>query len=213
MYNSWIVMLGVIVISATVVSGIDPYDRPTWLLEVFPVLIAVPLLFATRRRFPLTLMLYVLIASHALILIAGGAYTYARVPLGLWLQDWLGLARNPYDKIGHFAQGLVPTIAAREILLRGKYLTSKPMAGFLSLSVAMMVSACYELTEWGVALAFGHGAFEFLGTQGDAWDTQSDMGYALLGAAFALLSLSRFHDRQMAALDNAIAAAADKSMP
>ena len=143
---------------------------------------------------------YVLIFVHALILILGGSYTYARVPLGFWFQDIFSLSRNPYDKIGHFAQGFVPFIVAREILLRGGYLSSRRMAGFLSICVVMTVSSFYELIEWWTALLLGQGAYEFLGTQGDIWDTQSDMFYALIGATTALLVLSRLHDRQMAGL-------------
>ncbi len=177
-------------------SGIHPYDRITWLMEVAPVLIALPVMAATYRRFPLTTLLYVLIFIHALILIAGGTYTYAHVPLGFWIQDLLSLNRNPYDKIGHFMQGFVPFLVTREILLR-TYLTSRRMAAFLSLCVAMAISAWYELIEWWAALAMGQGADEFLGTQGDQWDTQSDMFFAFIGATTALLLLSRLHDRLM----------------
>lgn len=184
------------------VSAIDPFDRPTWFLEVSPVLIALPIMVITYRRFPLTTLLYVLIFAHALILILGGSYTYARVPLGFWIQDAFSLSRNPYDKIGHFVQGFVPFIVAREILLRGGYLSSRRMTAFLSICVVMTVSSFYELVEWWTALLLGQGAYEFLGTQGDIWDTQSDMFYALIGAAAAMVALSRLHDRQMAALNN-----------
>lgn len=197
----WLAATGLVVMSALVVSGIAPYDRPTWLLEVAPVLIAAPILVATRQRFPLTGLLYLLIALHALVLIYGGAYTYARVPLGFWLQDAFELARNPYDKIGHFMQGFVPALLAREILLRGGFVNGRRMAAFLSACVAMAISALYELVEWWAALALGGGAYEFLGTQGDIWDSQSDMFLALLGAASAILALARLHDRQMVALD------------
>lgn len=185
---------------ALVASGIAPYDRGTWLLEVAPVLIVAPVIAATWRRFPLTTLLCVLVALHALVLILGGAYTYARVPLGFTLQDWLGLARNPYDRIGHFMQGFVPAMAAREILVRGGYVNGRRMAAFLSLCVALAVSALYELIEWAAALALGAGATEFLGTQGDVWDTQADMFFALVGAAVALATLSRVHDRHIASL-------------
>jgi putative membrane protein len=157
-------------------------------------------MIATRRNYPLTLLLTVLIAIHALVLIGGGAYTYARVPLGFWLQDMLGTLRNPYDKIGHFMQGFVPAMVAREILLRGDFVRGRRMVGFLCVCVAMAISACYELIEWGAAVALGQGADEFLGTQGDVWDTQSDMFMALIGASAALLLLARWHDRQLAAL-------------
>ena len=190
-------MLATGVVVALVVSGLAPYDRATWLMEVAPVLIALPLLAATRQRFPLTHLLLALIALHALILIIGGAYTYARVPLGFHLQEWLHLERNPYDRIGHFMQGFVPTLVAREILLRGAYVRPGKMLGFLCICVAMAISASYELIEWGAALALGQGADEFLGTQGDPWDTQSDMLMALIGATCAVVFFSRWHDRQL----------------
>ena len=168
-------------------------------MEVAPVLIAAPILAATYRHFPLTTLLYCLIAIHALVLILGGAYTYARVPLGFWLQDWFGFERNPYDRIGHFMQGFVPAILAREILLRTHSVRTKKMAALLSVCVALAFSAFYELLEWWAALALGQGAHEFLGTQGDPWDTQADMFLALIGAASALVLLSRIHDRQVQA--------------
>ena len=186
-------------VAALVWSGIAPYDRTTWWLEVMPVLIALPVLYLTRRRYPLTPLLYVLLFLHGLVLIVGGAYTYARVPLGFELAEWLDLARNPYDKIGHFMQGLVPAMVAREVLLQRGYLRSPRMAAFLSVCVAMAISAVYELIEWGAAVALGQGATEFLGTQGDPWDTQSDMLYALIGATLAVTLLRRWHDRQMGA--------------
>lgn len=191
-------VLGLVFVVALVWSGIAPYERGTWLLEVFPALIAAPVLFFTRKRFPLTTLLYVLITLHALVLIGGGAYTYARTPLGFWMQDVMHLTRNPYDKIGHFMQGLVPAMVAREMLLRRGYLTSRNMAAFLSGCVAMAISAFYELTEWWTALALGGGAVDFLGTQGDPWDTQSDMFFALIGAMVGVLLLRRWHDRQIA---------------
>lgn len=193
-----LIVSGLLLVLVLALSAIRPYDRPTWLLEVVPVLIALPVMAMTYRRFPLTTLLYGLIFVHALILILGGTFTYARVPLGFWIQDMLSLERNPYDKIGHFAQGFVPFILAREILLRGGYLSSRRMAAFLSICVVMAVSSCYELIEWWSALALGQGAYEFLGTQGDIWDTQSDMFFALIGAIVAMLSLSRLHDRQIA---------------
>lgn len=182
---------------ALVVSGLQPYDRTTWLMEVAPVLVALPILVATRNRYPLTTLLYVLIFLHALVLILGGAYTYARVPLGFWVQDWFGLSRNPYDKLGHFMQGFVPAMIAREILLRGRFVRGPRMTGFLCICVALAISACYELIEWWAALALGQGAEEFLGTQGDAWDTQSDMFLALIGATVAITTLARAHDEQL----------------
>lgn len=184
-------------VAALAVSGWQPYDRLTWLMEVAPVLIVVPLLILTRASYPLTALLYVLIFIHALILILGGAYTYARVPLGFWMQELMDLSRNPYDKIGHFAQGFVPAIAAREVLLRGAFVRGRRMLAFLVLCVVLAISASYELIEWAAALALGQGADEFLGTQGDPWDTQSDMFLALIGGSVALLLLSRLHDRQL----------------
>jgi putative membrane protein len=186
-----------VVLAALVWSGIAPYDRATWWMEVAPVLVAAPILFATGRRFPLTGLLYALIVLHCLVLILGGAYTYARVPLGFWLQDLLGTERNPYDKIGHFMQGLVPALLAREVLLRTGQVAGRRMAGFLAICVALAVSAVYELLEWAAALVMGQGADEFLGTQGDEWDTQSDIFWALLGASAAILLLGRWHDRQI----------------
>ena len=182
-------------------SGLRPYERSTWLMEVAPILIAGPVLVATYRRFPLTTLLYALLFCHALILMVGGIFTYARVPLGFWVQDLFHLGRNPYDKLGHFAQGLVPALLAREIVLRTGAVSGKRMAGLVGICVAMTVSACYELVEWGAALALGQGADAFLGTQGDPWDTQSDMLYALIGAAVAMLALARLHDRAMARLE------------
>lgn len=188
-----------VVLTALAVSSISPTDRPTWWLEVFPVLIAAPLLVATFRTFPLTPLAYWLVACHALILILGGAYTYAQVPLGFALQDWLGLARNPYDRIGHFVQGFVPAILAREILVRQLALRGKWL-GFVVLCVCLAISAFYELLEFASALILGQGAEQFLGTQGDQWDTQWDMTTALIGACTALALLGRWHDRQLAAL-------------
>jgi putative membrane protein len=196
--HSMLGLLGIGVLAALVVSGIAPYDRLTWLMEVAPVLIAAPILLATYRRAPLTTILYVLIAAHALVLILGGAHTYARVPLGSWVQEAFGLARNPYDKLGHFMQGFVPALVAREILVGQGYVAGRRMAAFLSICVALAISAFYELVEWWAALAMGQGADEFLGTQGDPWDTQSDMFFALIGAVVALLALSRVQDRQLA---------------
>ncbi len=182
------------------VSGLRPFDRPTWLLEVAPVLIVLPLLVATYRRFPLSTLAYTLIFAHAVVLMIGGAYTYARVPIGHDVAQLFGLARNPYDKLGHFMQGFVPAIVAREILLRGDFVRGRRMLAFIVLSIVLAVSACYELVEWASALALGQGADEFLGTQGDPWDTQSDMFAALIGGVSALALLARLHDRQLAAL-------------
>jgi len=198
--NRWLPIGSAVVLGLLLLSGLRPYDRITWWMEVMPVLIVLPLLWATASRFPLTTLLMLCIFVHAGVLMLGGAYTYARVPLGFALQEWLGLDRNPYDKIGHFMQGFVPALAAREILLRGRHVQGRKMLAFLVICVVLAVSASYELIEWAAALALGQGADEFLGTQGDVWDTQSDMFMALLGALSALLLLSPLHDRQIAAM-------------
>ncbi|ENV08303.1 hypothetical protein F966_02977 [Acinetobacter higginsii] len=182
------------------ISGIQPFDRTTWWLEVIPVLIVVPILFATYKAFPLTPLLYGLIFLHAIVLIVGGAYSYARVPLGFEMAQWFGLERNPYDKIEHFMQGFVPAIAAREILIRNHILSKGKMLSFIVICIVLAISASYELIEWAAALSLGQGAEEFLGTQGDEWDTQSDMFFALIGSITALLLFSRWHDRQIAKL-------------
>jgi putative membrane protein len=166
-------------------------------MEVLPVMIALPLLWVTYPRYPLTTLLYVFIFVHALVLMLGGAYTYARVPLGFQIQEMFHLSRNPYDKIGHFFQGFVPALIAREILLRGNYVRGLRMLAFLVVCIVLAISATYEFIEWGAALSLGQGADEFLGTQGDPWDTQSDMFSALIGAVTALALLSRLHDRQL----------------
>jgi len=183
-------------------SGWHPYDRATWLMEVLPIFIVVPVLIASYTRFPLTHLLYICIFVHAVILLVGGAYTYARVPFGSQIAEALGLHRNPYDKIGHFAQGFVPALAAREILLRGGYVRAGKMLIFLVTCVVLAISASYELIEWGAAVAMGQGADDFLGTQGDPWDTQSDMLFALIGAVVAQAVLARTQDRQIVRLRN-----------
>lgn len=195
-----LILSGLLLIGGMAISFVNAFDSATWLLEVAPVLIALPLLAATYRRFSLTGLLYGLIFAHALVLIVGGTYTYARVPFGFWMQDVLALGRNPYDKIGHFMQGLVPVLVAREILLRGAYVAGRRMAGFLSGCVTLAISAFYELIEWWVALAIGQDADAFLGTQGDPWDTQSDMFLAMIGALAGLALLSGLQDRQMCQL-------------
>ncbi len=183
---------------ALLASGIAPYDRLTWFMEVLPVLIAAPVLVATRRRLPLTTLVYVLIAIHGLILVYGGAYTYARTPFGFWLQELLGFTRNPYDRIGHLAQGFVPAMVARELLLRVFCISGRRLLFFLVACICLAISAFYELVEWWAALLIGAGADEFLATQGDVWDTQWDMFLALCGALLAQLLLGRRHDRQLA---------------
>lgn len=178
-------------------TGISTADRVTWLMEVTPVIIIVPLLLATYSRYPLTPLLYFLIFLHAIILMVGGLYTYAKVPIGFEVQEWLNLSRNPYDKLGHFFQGLVPALAAREILIRGGYVRGRKMVAFLVCCVALAISALYELIEWAAALGLGQGADEFLGTQGDVWDTQSDMFCALVGALATVLILQYWHTKQL----------------
>ena len=191
-------VLGGIVGVVFVWSGWHPVDRLTWALEVFPVVLAVPLLVATRKRFPLTTLVYVLIAIHAVVLMIGGRYTYAEVPLFNWIRDAWHLSRNHYDRVGHFAQGFVPAMIAREVLIRRTPLRPGAWLFFLVLCVVMAISATYELVEWAAALATGSRADAFLGTQGDPWDTQKDMALAALGGIVAQLALGRLHDRQLA---------------
>jgi putative membrane protein len=195
-----LLILLLVAIVLLLVSGSHPYDRATWWMEVMPAIIAMPILWLTYQRFPLTTLLYVCIFIHATVLMAGGAYTYARVPLGFQIQDVLHLSRNPYDKIGHLFQGFVPALVAREIFIRGDFIRGKRMLAFLVICVVLAISATYEFVEWGAALAMGQGADEFLGTQGDPWDTQSDMFCALIGAIIALTFFSPWHDRQISRL-------------
>lgn len=183
-----------------IVSGISPRDRMTWWLEVLPVVIALVVLAWTRERFPLSWLGYALITVHAVILMVGGHYTYAHVPLGFWVQDALDLSRNHYDRLGHFAQGFVPAIIAREILLRRTPLVRGGWLAFLVIATCLAISAAYELIEWWTALIAGGEADEFLATQGDVWDTQWDMFLAAIGAMTALALLSRVHDRALASL-------------
>ena len=178
-------------------SAINPADYFIWVLEVLPAVIALLLLLATRKAFPLTPLLYVLILVHCVILMVGGHYTYAEVPLFDWIRDSFGLARNNFDKVGHFAQGFIPAILAREILIRKRVVLSRSWLAFLVVCVCLAFSAFYELIEWAVAVAAGGSAEAFLATQGYVWDTQSDMGFALVGAVSALLLLGRLHDRQL----------------
>lgn len=191
-------MLLLIALAGVVVSGIGAYDPATWLMEVAPVLIGAPILAATYRRFPLTRLVYRWLCVHALILCLGGHYTYARVPLGFWAQALFGFARNHYDRVGHFAQGFVPALLAREILLRTSPLRPGKWLFFLVCCVCLALSAIYEFIEWWAALIGGESATAFLGTQGDQWDTQWDMFLALCGAVTAQLLLARRHDRALA---------------
>lgn len=193
-------VLAALTVLALVASGVDPFDRLTWFLETLPVMLGLPLLIATHRRFPLTPLVYRLLFIHGLILMLGGAYTYARVPLGFWFQDALDLARNHYDRLGHLAQGFIPAMLSREILLRATPLRPGGWLFFLTTCVVLAISASYEFVEWGVALVMGMDADAFLATQGDVWDTQWDMFLALLGVLVAQTLLSRLHDRQLARL-------------
>jgi putative membrane protein len=181
-------------------SGVQPYDRATWWAEVAPVVIGAPILVASFSTFRLSPLLYRLLFLHAVLLMVGGHYTYARVPVGYWVQDLFELSRNHYDRVGHLAQGFVPAILAREILLRRSPLVRGRWLFFLVVSVCLAFSAFYELIEWWAALIAGGSAESFLGTQGDVWDTQWDMFLALLGAVAAQLLLRRAHDRSMAAV-------------
>ena len=186
-----------LVLAVLLWSGIAPHDRFTWFLEVAPVLIGLPIVVATARRFPLTPLAYALLAVHACILMVGGKYTYAEVPLGYWAQGVFGWTRNNYDRLGHFAQGFVPAIVGREVLLRTSPLQRGRWLAFLVVCVCLAISATYELIEWGTAISTGTAADAFLGTQGDPWDTQEDMAMAAVGAVTALIALSRAHDRQL----------------
>lgn len=184
-------------------SGIGPHDRVTWWMEVAPVVIGAPLLIATFGQYRLSSLLYGLLFAHAVILMIGGHYTYARVPAGFWVQDALDLSRNHYDRLGHFAQGFVPAILAREILIRSSPLTPGGWLFFLVVCVGLAFSAFYELIEWWAALVWGGAADAFLATQGDVWDTQWDMFLALIGAICAQALLARAHDRSLARLAGA----------
>ena len=187
----------VVALATLAISGVAPRERFTWFLEIAPAVVALPILVATYRRFPLTDLLYVLIAIHVAILALGGHYTYAEVPLGFWVKDALHLARNHYDRVGHFAQGFVPALVAREIVTRKHVMKSPRWVAVFVLSFCLAVSALYELFEWWTAVFTSDGATAFLGTQGDPWDTQWDMFMCLVGASTALITLSGFHDRQM----------------
>ncbi len=182
-------------------SGIGPKDRFTWFLEVAPVLIAVPLLLLSARRFPLTSLSYALLALHGVILMVGGHYTYAEMPLFSWLRDSFDLARNHYDRVGHIAQGFIPAIVAREVLLRTSPLRPGKWLFFLTTCFCLAFSAFYEMIEWWVAVGSGDDAVAFLATQGDVWDTQWDMFLALCGALSSQLLLGRWHDRQLAEIN------------
>jgi putative membrane protein len=192
-------LLLAIVVVALVLSGIAPYDRLTWGMEVSWVVVGIPLLVATHRRWPLTPLLYLLLAAHALLLIVGGYYTYERVPIGNWVKELVHGSRNNYDRLGHLAQGFVPAILAREILVRWSPLRPGGWLRVLVVSVCLAFSAFFELIEWWAALALGQAADAFLATQGDPWDTQADMCCAPVGAIASLALFERLHDRQLRA--------------
>lgn len=183
-------------------SAIKPHDFFTWLLEVMPVIIALPILFFTYQKFPLTRLLYILILIHAIILMIGGHYTYALVPINdlpvfSWLKETFDLDRNYYDRIGHFAQGFVPAIIAREILIRNSVVEAGAWLFFVVCCICLSISVCYELIEWWVAVAAGAASEDFLGAQGDVWDAQWDMLMALIGAISAQILLKNMHDKQL----------------
>jgi putative membrane protein len=189
-----LLLIGTLLLALT---AIHPHDYPTWWMEVAPVFIAVPILIATYKSYTLTPLTYRLLFLHALILMVGGHYTYAEVPLGYWMQDWFGFVRNDYDKIGHFAQGFIPAMLFRELLLRSSPLRRGKLLFTLVLASCLAVSASYELIEWAAAISMGQGADAFLGTQGDPWDTQTDMLMALIGAICAQVMLSKAQDKQL----------------
>jgi putative membrane protein len=193
------ILLAVVTVGL-VLSGIYPFDRTTWWMEVAPVLIAVPLLVATYRRFPFTSVTYCFMAFFAAILLTGGHWAYARVPLGNWARDAFDLSRNHFDRFGHFFQGFVPALIVRELLLRTSPLRPGGWLFTLATGVALSISAIYELVEWISSLIAGQAADEFLGSQGDPWDAQADMGLAFLGAMLAQFLFGRLQDRQIEAL-------------
>lgn len=176
------------------------HDRFTWILEVFPILIGFPILFFSHPRFPLTRLLYIFLFLHFCILSLGGIYTYAKVPLGFWMQDWFGFARNHYDRIGHFAQGFVPALLSRELLLHTSPLRPGKWLNFITVSICLAISAFYELIEWWTAASQGASADAFLGSQGDIWDAQWDMFLCLIGATMAVIFLRKLHDRALESL-------------
>ncbi len=190
---AWLLIYGLVLAW----SAIHPKDRFTWFLEVLPALIGLVVLALSWRRFPLTRLLYWLILAHCIVLMIGGHYTYAEVPLFDWIRDQFHLQRNDYDKVGHFFQGFVPALIARELIVRLDLVNGRGWRNFFVICVVLALSAFYELIEWWVALASGDEAVAFLGTQGDPWDTQSDMFLALIGGSLALILLSKVHDRQL----------------
>ena len=192
----WIIFLA-IVCGLLVGTAVNPFDRLTWLLEVAPVLLVLPILVLTYRRFPLTPLLYILIFLHVIVQMTGVAYTYARVPVGFWIEHLFSFSRDNYDRIGHFFQGLVPALVAREILLRLGYVSNRRLASVLAICVAIAITAWYELIEWAAAVALSQKADDFLGAQGGPWDTQWGLLIYFIGTLVAMIGLSRVQDRQM----------------
>ncbi len=202
--NRYPLILLIIVSVFWVWSGIGPHDtRLTWVLETFPLMLVLPLLLLTYHRFPLTRLTYTLIAIHALVLMLGGHYSYAKVPLGFWMEDWFGWTRNNYDKIGHFMQGFVPAICVREIIARTSPLKRGKWLGFISIAVPLAFSALYEIIEWLASLSNPADTEAFLGTQGYIWDTQTDMFWCLIGSVVALISLTKLHNRYLSEVETA----------
>jgi len=196
--NKYAATLLIVVVAVWVWSGIEPHDsRLTWILETFPFMIALPVLLLTYKRFPLTRLAYMLIAIHAMILMLGGHFSYAKVPLGFWMEDWFGWSRNNYDKIGHLMQGFGPTIYVREIIARTSPLKPGKWLSFISIAVPLAFSALYEIIEWLASLSDPTDTEAFLGTQGYIWDTQSDMFLCLIGSILALILLTRLHNRYL----------------
>ena len=195
------VLFSICTLVILVISFIFTFDRKIWVLEVFPVLLGFPILFFTYKRFAFTNLIYILLIIHFVILSVGGIYTYAKVPLGYWMQDWFGFSRNNYDKIGHFAQGFIPALLIREVLLRTSQLKQGKWISFIVVSVCLAISALYELLEWLVAVIQGASAEDFLGTQGDIWDAQSDMFFAFIGAISALIIFSKYHNKLLKKLN------------
>ena len=193
--NNYPILFSVCTLIILIVSFVLTFDRITWVLEVFPILLGLPILFFTYKRFPLTKLIYFLLIFHFVILAVGAIYTYAKVPFGYWMQDWFEFSRNNYDKIGHFAQGFVPAMITREVLLRTSPLKQGKWLNVIIISICLAISACYELIEWWVAVIQGASAEDFLGTQGDPWDAQSDMFFAFIGAIIALLLFSKYHNK------------------
>jgi putative membrane protein len=199
--SNYPIVFSIISISILIISLILSFDRFTWVLEVFPILIGLPILVFTYKRFKLTRLLYVLLIIHFIILSVGGIYTYANVPLGFWMQDWFGFSRNHYDRIGHFAQGFIPAMLTRELLLRTSPLKAGKWLSFIVVSICLAISAFYELIEWWTAASQGASADAFLGSQGDIWDAQWDMFFAMIGAISALILLSKVHNKVLVEIE------------